>query len=715
MPSTLRRGRSLALWRPRIRASQAQTLLALGIYLGLACFITWPLPLHPGSRLFGDIGGDLSGGMSYYRVLAHAHTLPFLPGTVHGFNAPEGRATQWTLNFSTLPSSLLLWLSTIAIGPVATFAFWGILTFTLTGLSMFLFIRWLTGNWQAGIVAGLAFGFWPIQFVAMNQPLGDSWVLVLFIWRMLVTFERPTVRNGLWAGAATVLALMWVQYFLLMAGVTWAVLVVCALVLGWKRHELRLHVRTQIAAAIPVLIAAAVLAGVGLATSFSGVPNRGTAQLVQYSARPTMYLLPDPDNPFLGALTKPIIVHEYFSNNSTVNYENIYLGISVMLLSAAGIWVLVRSIRRRGIEFAMTNRATVAAVSLSIAGLVALAFSAPPQVNVAGVNIPMPNDLVAQVTTAFRTTARFAEIVMFALCVLTGIALAELLPRIKKNSTRLLVATAIGVIVTCDLWARPPYRISHINPPSIYHVLAQQPPGVYAEYPLQDGYDFPDSYAAFYQGYAGPHDLFNGYFPGTESESRKLELSFLLAKYTVPELSELGVRYLLVDREAAPPALYPRPGASIPGAQLIASDHYSSLYRITAAPAVISNFATSGFAPPAHVDPGIWHWMNASTAEIEIRRQGSLPRLFEVSFSAGSFRQPRHLRITDDSGRVLYSGVISPTDTQVSLYTTIAQRKVLHLSISPAPVSPHSLDPSNPITWTLGLLVSDPLTVRPVQ
>lgn len=715
-PSTARRKLVLAFGRLGISASLGQTLFAAAIYLGLACFISWPIAIHPGSRVFGPIGGDLTGEMSYYRALADSHVLPWLPGIVHAFNAPEGRDTQWALNFSILPSSTLLWLGSLTIGSVATLGYWGILSFALTGLSMFLFVRWLTGNWQAAIIAGLAFGFWPYQFVGMNQPLGDSWVVVLFVWRMLVAIERPTVRNGVIAGAATVLALMWVQYFLLIIGVTWAVLALGALVLGSRRHELIVHARTQIAGAVPVLIALVAVFLVGLATSFSTVPTRGLSEVTQFSARPTMYLVPDQNNPFWGSLTRPIIDREYFSRTSTVAYSDIYLGLSVMLLSLVGIWLLVRAIRQRGGAVALSDRRILAAVLLSITGLVALVFSAPPHVNVAGIQIPTPIDVVAHFTTAFRTTARFAVIVMLGLCVLMGFALSELLPRIRTNRTRLLVAAAIGVVVTCDLWARPPFKISHVRPPSVFSVLAHQPPGVYAEYPLEDGYQFGGaSTPAFYQGYAGAHDLFTGFFPGTTSESRKLELNLLLAKQTIPELAGLGVRYLIVDRVYPRPALYPRPGAAIPGAKLITTDRYGSLYRITAAPAAISSFALSGFAAPVDLVPGDWHWMTAANAQIEIRRRGSLPGLFQVTFLAGSYRQPRHLRVTDGAGRTVYSGVIPPTQAQVSFDMTIGHRVVLNLAISPRPISPHSLDPSNPTTWTLGLLVSDPLSIRQVS
>lgn len=709
------RERGLAFRRLRISASVGQTLFAAGLYLALACFVSWPIAIHPGSRVFGPIGSDLTGEMSYYSALAQAHAAPFLPGTVHAFNAPEGRDTQWALNFSILPSSALLWLGALTIGSVATLGYWGILSFALTALSMFLFIRWLTGNWQAAIVAGLAFGFWPYQFVAMNQPLGDSWVVVLFVWRMLVAIERPTIRNGLLAGAATALALMWVQYFLLIAGLVWGLLAVGALVVGWRRHEFGLQLRAQLAGALPVLTALVAVLFAGVATSFSSVPTRGVSELTTYSARPAMYLLPDFNNPFLGKLSKQIIRREFFSPTSTVAYSDIYLGISVILLALVGMWLLVRVIRRRGLSFALSDRRILAAVLLSITAAVALIFSLPPQVSVAGIRIPLPMDIVAQVTTVFRTTARFGLIVMLGLCVLAGFALSELLPRIKNHTTRLLVVAAIGLVVTCDLWARPPFQISHVRPPSVFQVLAHQPAGVYAEYPLDDGYQFGDSIPAFYQSYAGPHDLFTGFFPGTTSELRKLDMSFPLAKYTTADLAELGVRYMIIDKVVPPPALYPAPGAQIPGAQLIAKDSYGSLYRITAAPPAVSSFTDSGFAPPVNMGPANWHWMTSDKAQIEIRRTGPRPGLVRVTFEAGSYLELRHLRITDGRGHLLYSAVISPSTRTVSFDARVGHRAVLNLSVWPGPVSPHSLDPKNPITWTLGLLVSDPLSVRLLQ
>src|SRR5262249_53090079 len=164
---------------------------------------------------------------------------------------------------------------------------------------------------------------------------------------------------------------------------------------------------------------------------------------------------------------------------------------------------------------AVGRRAILAAALLAIAALCALVFSAPPRVLIFGVNVPMPIELVNHVTTVFRTTARFAVIVMLGLCVLAGLALSRLFFRLPRP-VALLVCAVLSFIVVADVWARQNYPISPIIIPPTVRQLAEQPAGVYAEYPFIDGYDFGgDSTMAFLQAYAGDHDLFEGYFGGS--------------------------------------------------------------------------------------------------------------------------------------------------------------------------------------------------------
>ncbi len=699
-----------------IPAPAAQTLVAFLLYFGLACSVTWPIAIHPGSRVFGPIGADLTGGMAYFHALAAAHTPPFLPGTVHGFNAPEGRSTQWALNFSTLPSSTLLWLGSMAFGAVAAFGYWAIFAFTLSALSMFLLVRWLTGSWQAALVTGFAFGFWPYVFSSMNQPLGDEWVIVLAVWRILVSIERPTARNGLLAGAAVALAIMWVQYFILIFGVTWATLAVLALVIARTRGQLAAAVRTQALAAVPVLLVVAAIGLAGLASDFAGAPVRAASDLVTYSARPLMYLLPDPNNPFFGSLTKPIIDRDFYSPTSTSTYNEIYLGISVMALALAGVVVLVLTIRRRGWRLALTDRSILAALLLMITAVIAVAFSAPPHVIVLGVNLPMPMALVGDVTTVFRTTARFAVIVMLGLCVLAGLALSRLFSRLRPP-VALILAAVLSLVVVGDLWARAPYNATVITVPSVVRLLSHQPPGIYAEYPLLLGADFGgDSTDAFYQGYAGKHDLFDGYFAGTPSESRKMELDYPLAPRTIPDLAALGVRYLLIDHiDGTLPPQYPAFEAPVPGARLIGGDAFAALYRIVAPPAPLASFYTVGFALPVGSGTLFYRWMMTTDASMEIASLAAKPLPVRVSFTAASYATPRRLVIRDGA-RVVYDAVVPETTAVPVTFTAIVRGDTtLDLHVSPAPESPNQLNAADPDTEPLALQLSGPAVLMPVR
>jgi hypothetical protein len=695
---------------------EPETLLALLLYVGLACGVTWPLPIHPGSRVFGPIGADLTGAMAYFHSLAVAHTPPFLPGTVHAFNAPEGRSTQWALNYSTLPSSTLLWLGSTALGSVATLAYWPFSTFTLSALSMFLFVRWLTGSWHAALITGFAFGFWPYVFTGMNQPLGDEWVIVLAVWRMLVLIERPSVRNGVIAAAAVTLALMWVQYYILIVGVTWVLFTLAALVIARTRGQFAAAVRAHAVVVVSVVVVLASILLSGLTSNFEGAPVRSTSEFVMYSARPLMYLLPSPNNPFLGTLSKPIIDREYFSAQSTVSYGGIYLGISVIALAAVGGVILARVIRRRGWRLALADRPVLAAVLLTITALCAFVFSMPPRIGILGVNVPMPIEAVIRVTTVFRGTAKFAVIVMLGLCVLAGLALSKLFSRLRAPAA-LAVCVVISVVVIVDLWARSPFKITPIIIPPAIQLLAHQAPGIYAEYPIQSGSQFGGN-EAFFQAYAGDHDLFNGYFQGTSSESRKVELVPLLAPRTVPELAAMGVRYLLVQRDVEPPPLYPGFEAPIPGAQLIGGDESVWLYRVVARPAQFVSFDTVGFSVPEGPGPQFTRWMSAADGEIEIISRAPQPVPVRVGFSVASFWQPRQLVIRDGE-RVVYSAVVPNTaepyrPVPVVFTISVKGKTTLRLHVTPGPESQHAVDPSNPETLPLSVKVSGPLTITPL-
>jgi hypothetical protein len=227
--------------------------------------------------------------------------------------------------------------------------------------------------------------------------------------------------------------------------------------------------------------------------------------------------------------------------------------------------------------------------------------------------------------------------------------------------------------------------------------------------------DFADaSKPAFFQAWAGDHDIFNGYFPGTDAETRKLGLMYLTAPQTIPELAELGVRYLLVDHlsRGSTPPMYPTYGAPLRGARLMAMGRYGALYRIVARPPSISTFAVSGFSGPEGAGPSFTRWMTSGQGQLEVRSTSAQPVRARVSLVAVSFAQARHLRVTDDLGHVVYDGTVPYAYTRIGFDVTIDRRTVLTFSATPGPVSPHQLSAASPDTRELSIQISEPLSVK---
>jgi len=658
--------------------------VALAIYALLALAVTWPWVTDPGGVTFGVTYGDLGSHIGTPAAWAREWQVPWLPGTLEGVNAPEGHPMDWVLNLAAAPSLTLLTLLAGLVGGVAANGLWVVAGFALTAWSMFLFTRALVGRADAAFVAGLAFGFWPYSYATVSQPLGHGWVLVLLVWRMTVLLQRPTARNGIWAGLAAALAVTWVQYWLLIAGVLWATLAAAGLVWAWRRGRLRAAGRAQAVAAAPVLAVAAVLALAASSTGFAGVPERPAEDQTRYSARAAMYLVPGPDHPLAGRWTEDWIVRRFGSASSEALYNPIYVGLATLLLAALGAGVLVR--RRSA---ATGSRAPVLAVAA--AGAVALVMSAPPRVELLGVRIPTPAALLVEVTTAFRTSARFAHVVMLALCVLAAVGAAALLGR-RRPRTAAAVTAVLAAALFVDLWARSPLGSpQRVEVPAAVRALGGLPRGTVATYPLLPApaaLSTPVYHATFHG-----RPIFNGYVQGSAAESRKLGLAHLTAPWVPGELRAHGVRYVMVAiSPAAPPVEgLPPNGAPVPGLRHVASDRQGSLYEVVAPPARAHVWALEGLSFVEGSGESAYRHMTSATARLELTADCARCRRV-LELGAASVGGPRRVTARDARGRVLAEVAVPPEGTRLRVPVTVPRRTVVALTVDPPPAV---LDPAD--------------------
>ncbi len=654
-------------------------VLAVGLYFGFACYVTWPLVTDP-AHVFYGAAGDPYGSMAFYRELVTHHLNPFLPGHISQFSAPEGQAIPWTRDLASMPSVLVVYCLTALFGAMTANGVYILAGYTVTGTIMFLFVRRLTGNTWIALIAGWALAFFPFAVINGSGHYDYVWtgMLVLGVWRMLELMWHPSTRNALLAGLAVALGMWWAPYFILFGGVAYAAALVTTLVIAWRDRELKSVLAAQaIAAAIVVLFLGGLAAlSTGPAGNSIGLRSNNVQQFNTYSARPLEYVLPDSRSPLFGSLTQHYLSTHLHGSNGTE--ATLYVGVTVMLLALLAVIALVR---RR-----LDPRTSRAVIVLGFIALAVAVCSAPPEARVFGLLIPFPSHFIAKVTSTWRVYSRFVVIVMVALVALASVGLSSLV-RGRRPGARMAILVAASVLIPLDLWAHSYGVINRLHPkdvPSVYYALKRQPPGLAAEYPLvPTGFD-PTYDSLFFQSIHGK-PLLNGYLEGTVEEHRALSLANLADPATAPRLAALGVRYVLL--ESTPPSYgLPAPGTPGRGFQRLAQDAFGTLYRVTAQPAGLALPAVAdGFADTETDAMGTFNWLQSPVGTLELA--GRCSRCSGVlTMTVASFARPRVVTVTTSDGRVLArTQVAGPTKLTVPFsYVGHAQ---LDLRTSPGPQS----------------------------
>ena len=208
--------------------------LAAGLYFLLTIALTWPLLLHPGSRVPNDLGDSL---LNMFLLAWNAREVPFTP---HWWNLPQFFPIPGVMAFS----EHLLGLSLIATPVIWTtgnvllaynVAFF--LSFPLCAIGAHLLAYQITKRHDLALVAGLAYGFAPYRMAqfAHVQVLSSYWMpfallgLHLFVqnprWRYLVLFAVAWYCQALACGYylfyLSVLVGLWLLWFAL-GRIRWA-------------------------------------------------------------------------------------------------------------------------------------------------------------------------------------------------------------------------------------------------------------------------------------------------------------------------------------------------------------------------------------------------------------------------------------------------------------------------------------------------------------
>jgi hypothetical protein len=664
--------KSRALERARDLAAtpRFQTIAAGFAYLAFALFLTWPLILHFGSAIYGPVG-DGTAAVSTMRELVEGKHFPFAPGTINDFAAPGGLDIRWNLNISTFPSFGSLYALVAVFGQIAALNLYTILGFTLSGLATFLLVRRIVGSAAVAFIAGYAYAFYPFVVVnAQGHPdFVHGWVFVVPLWRLIELMEKPTRRNGVWAGLALVLLFAWTPYHILFGAVMATSVGLVALVFAWRRGLLR-----------PMVTGLAVAAAIGLAwlgsmvvlnaaSSRSEVRTHTLQEVIAYSARAPEYVVPTGEQPFFGDQAQRYRSSHLHGSNASEN--TIYVGVSIIVLALIGF---AASVLRPG----MPRRVAIAAGAMSVA---AFAFSAPPHVTLLGLDFPTPTQLVFDVTTTWRVFSRFATVVMLGLVILAALGIDA----IVKRRTAVVQFAMLGLflaLVGTDLWARPAQGVNRFTVPEAYHRLAALPKGIAAEYPLLPAAQSQFGDTFWQSWYDKP--VVNGYLEGSPEEGRALRLGRLSDPATSRGLKALGVRYIILRNDLV------RAGFTTPGRpgrffRPIFRDPQVSLYELMQPGPQVLVSPMDGFSPTEAGPHGPLQWMVEPQGTIELRGQCN-HCTGEVRLSVSTFDKPRQVAVLGPGGQALAQARV--TKAKELRFPVRFNRKLdLHIKSDPGPQS----------------------------
>jgi hypothetical protein len=627
-------------------------LEALIVLLGsfaLAVFLTWPLALHLGTRIYGPPGDSTA---EIYNLWSFTHGNGFhVLGISHetATGAPFGWDQGNGVNVQRLWYIFPAYLAAKAIGEIAAYNLIVLTGLALSGAAMYWLVRSIVRGPVAPFVAAWA-GFvyvvfpWHVLKAAGHAGLTHIEGFPLLLLAVLVWFRSPTLIRATAVALAT--ALLWLTsgYYGVAAMVAVAVLLPVAAV----SHRRRLGTRKAAAGVAVVFGGTLFVALVVLVFGRLGDINTGyfiprsKGDLLMYGARPWEYVLPAYLNPHFetaGWLT----AHLHGSNFSE---SSLYVGWVTILL--AGGWLLwaLAARRRLGREQKYVGIGFTAVVAA------ALLFSLPTPIP--HTSVPTPSRLVWEVASQFRVPTRFQALVMAALVPLAALALAGLANKALGVFRSWALVVVLCIVVGLLSWfelsvANPGLTALNATPPE-YLALRKAPPGIVAEYPLVALDEARNSDYLFWRRVHGRR-LLNGSSRGSFPDAVRESLVDPVSPGTAAALSALGVSTILVHPDVYTSRGVPRQAPKDLGSGYRLLGRFpdgTSMWKVTAQPAAAIASFGSGFGPAELTGrrPSRWLLEKDGTIEMYARRTG----LYRATIGMVSYGRQRVIWI-EGTGR----------------------------------------------------------------
>lgn len=360
-----------------------------------------------------------------------------------------------------LMSAPLFWMG---LHPVLIYNLVLLSAFVLSGVTMFLLVRALTGRIDAATIAGAIFALYPYRFEHYPHfALQMTMWMPLALWAMHRTMALGRLRDGLATGLAFALQTLSSLYYGLFLAV-YLVPLGCALWLSRGRPRRPLLALAAGAALAAVLVSPVVYAYT--ANKATMVGERLASEVQHYSAEGRDYLKPHFRSLVYGA----------WSDDGNAERQ-LFPRVMPVALAATALWPPL-SVARIGY-------------------LLALVVAVDGSFGMNGWYYPLLYSYVAPYR-GIRVPARFSIFVGMTLAVLAGYGTVRILQRWPQRRL-MLTAALLGLII---VEAMPRMSLARVwrEPPAIYASISGEPSAVLAEFPIRpppEAYYFDARYLYF--------------------------------------------------------------------------------------------------------------------------------------------------------------------------------------------------------------------------
>ncbi len=571
-----RSGLTRPLPRPADRLFERFAHLWAALYFTAATLLmTWPLALRMRDSVAGEVGDNI-----YFIFLIRWYEKAWFELGISPFfhpwlNYPQG----WNLasTDTSLATTLFGLPVSLLVGPTFGYNFAMLVTFILSGLAMYYWVRRLTGSTAAGLVAGTIYAFLPYHmahFLIGHLNLSGTQWFPLYFMGLYDLLRSPSqgapskgtpLRQRIGPVIVTAVSLGLIaltsMHYLLMTAVISVVFVLAYLVLvDWKRlrqwvywRVLGIKLLSFGLASLPLVLLAA-LPFIGL-YSQGGLATRAVSYASMYSASPTDFVLPSTQHWLFGEW-----VGAHFDRSLWIE-ATFYIG-AVALVLAVIAWlkransphasllkiglviIVVAFILALGTDFHWNNQRVEVPVPAFLQG--ALGREEAP--------IPLPAYLLFKFVPFYskmRAVMRMGVYVLIFTSLMAGLGAAWLLGKAGPKRALPLAVLLIG-LVWLDFYPGPYQQFDVVSARPVDAWLAQQPgQGAVAQFPAIQLEDQDQVYNTLMHG----KPYIGGFFSANQPE-QYLRIRPVLDSFPSTEgaslLRELGVQWALFDTRRYP-------------------------------------------------------------------------------------------------------------------------------------------------------------------